>query len=67
MAIGNHCIKTYSQAHQAIASSSGESELHGIAKDAAMGLGVKGLMEDLGVGVEMRLNTDSSAAKNITV
>ena len=27
---------------------------------------MKGLMEDLGVGVEAQVNTDSSAAKNIT-
>ncbi len=31
-----------------------------------MGLGVKGSMEDLGVGVEAQANTDSSAAKSIT-
>ncbi len=29
-----------------------------------MGLGVKGLMEDLGVRVEVQVNTDSSAAKS---
>ena len=31
-----------------------------------MGLGMKGLMEDLGVEVEVQVNTDSSAAKSIT-
>ena len=31
-----------------------------------MGLGMKGLMEVLGVEVEVQLNTDSSAAKSIT-
>ncbi len=33
---------------------------------AAMGLGMKGPMEDLGVGVEAQVNADSSAAQNIT-
>ncbi len=31
-----------------------------------MGLGMKGLMEDLGVEVEVQVNTDSSAAKSMT-
>ncbi len=47
---GNHCIKTYSQTQETIALPSGESELYGIAKAAATGLGTTGLMEDLGAG-----------------
>ena len=31
-----------------------------------MGLGMRGLMEDLGMSVEVQVNTDSSAAKSIT-
>ena len=50
----NHCIKTYSQTQETIV------------KAAAMGLGMRGLLEDLGVGVEVQVNTDSSAAKSIT-
>jgi hypothetical protein len=46
---GSHCIKMHSQTQETIALSSGESELYGIVKAAAMGLGVKGLMEDLGL------------------
>ncbi len=48
---GKHCMKTYSQTQDAITLSSGESDFLGIAKAAAMGLGMKGMMEDLGVGV----------------
>ena len=62
---GGHCIKTYSQTQETIALSSGESEFYGIVKAATMGLGVKGLMEDLGVKVGVQVNTDSSAAKSI--
>ncbi len=51
---------------ETIVVSSGESEFCGIVKAAAMGLGMKGLMEDLGVGVKVQVNTDSSAAKSIT-
>jgi hypothetical protein len=63
---GSHCIKTYSQTQETIAVSSGESEFYGIVKAAAMGLGMRGLMEDLGMTVEIHVNTDSSAAKSIT-
>ncbi len=63
---GSHCIKTYSQTQETIALSSGESEFYGLVKAPAMGLGMKGLMEDLGVPVEVQANTDSSAAKSIT-
>ena len=63
---GSHCIKTYSQTQETIALSSGESEFYGVVKAAAMGIGMKGLMEDLGVEVEAQVNTDSSAAKSIT-
>ncbi len=31
-----------------------------------MGLCIKGLMEDLGAGVQVQVNTDSSAAKSMT-
>ncbi len=63
---GSHCIKTYSQTQETIALSSGESEFYGIVKAAAMGLGMKGLMEALGMDVEVQVNTGSSAAKSIT-
>jgi hypothetical protein len=62
---GAHCIKTYSQTQETIALSSGESEFYGIVKAAAMGLGMKGLMADLGIEVEVQVNTDSSAAKSV--
>ena len=63
---GGHCLKPYSQTQETIALSSGESEFYGIAKAAAMGLGMKGMMEDLEMSVEIRVNTDSSAAKSIS-
>ncbi len=62
---GGYCIKTYNQTQETIALSSGESEFHGIVKAAAIGLGIKGLMEDLGVEVKVQANRDSSAAKSI--
>ncbi len=62
---GKHCIKTYSQTLETVALSSGESEFYGIVKAATMGLGMKGLMADLGLETKVQVNTDSSAAKSI--
>ncbi len=66
MTFVNHCIKTYSQMQETVALPSVESECCGIAKAATMGLGTKGLMEDLGSGVGAQANADSRAVKNIT-
>ncbi len=60
----NHCIKMYSQTQETVALSSGELEFYEIVKAATIGVGMKGLTEDLGVGVRMHVNTDSSAAKS---
>ncbi len=62
---GGHCIKTHSQTQETIALCSGEPEFYGIAKANKIGLGLKGLMEDLGVEMEVQVNTDVSAAKSI--
>ncbi len=62
---GKHCIKTFTQTQETVALSSGESEFYGIVKVATMGLGMKGLMADLGLGVEVQVNTGSSAGKSI--
>ncbi len=53
---GNHSTKSYSQIQETIALSSGESEFYWIVKAAAMGLGIRGLMEDLGVGVAAQVS-----------
>ena len=63
--LGGHCVKTYSLTQDTIALSSGESEFYGIVKAATQGLGIKGLMMDMGLDMDLRVNTDSSAAKSI--
>ncbi len=62
---GRHCVKTYSLTRETIALSSGESEFYGIVKAATYGLGVKGIVMDMGLVMDLRVNTDSSAAKSI--
>ncbi len=63
--LGSHCLKTHSQTQDTIALSSGESEFHGIGKAATMGVGIKSLFGDLGFEIEVRVNTDSAAARSI--
>ncbi len=63
---GSHCLKTHSQTQETIALSSGESEFYGIAKAATMGIGIKSFFKDLGLEVEIQVNTDSSAARSIS-
>jgi hypothetical protein len=63
---GSHCLKTYSQTQETIAVSSGESEFYDIVKAATMGVGIKSMCTDLGVEVEVQLNTDSSSARGIS-
>ena len=63
---GSHCVKTYSHTQETIALSSGESEFYGIVKAATVGIGVRRLLNDLGLKVEeFHVNTDSRAAKSI--
>ena len=62
---GKHCVKTRSQTQETVALSSGESEFTGIVKAATMGLGMKGLMADLGLKAEVQVNMDSSAVRRI--
>ncbi len=45
--------------------SSGESEFYGIVKAATRGIGIKSLMEDLGLHVEVQVNADSSATRSV--
>ena len=58
---GSHCLKTRSQTQETIVFSSGESDFYGIAKAAAMGIGIKSTFKDLGLELESQINTDSSA------
>ena len=58
-------MKTYSKTQESIALSSGESEFYGIVQAACHGLGIRGVLEDLGVPIKIRICTDSSSAKSI--
>ena len=64
--LGSRMIKGWSTAQAVIALSSGEAEYYGLVKGASIGIGVRGLMKDLGCNVRVRTSTDSSAAMGIS-
>eukprot|EP00969_Alexandrium_andersonii_P187300 8275642-Alexandrium_andersonii.AAC.1 len=62
---GPRVIKHWSTTQKTIALSSGEVELAGIAKGAVEGAGLVSVARGLGVGTELRVCADSSAAIGI--
>ena len=61
---GSHCLKSWSSTQSIIAGSTGEAD-YGLVKGGSNSLGMRALMEDLGVGVKLRLKSDASAAIGI--
>ena len=64
--LGNLIIKGWSTTQSKIALSSGEAEYYGIVKGATMSIGVRGILADLGMNMQVVIKTDASAAKGIT-
>ena len=62
---GSHLLKSWSSTQPTITLSSGEAELHGVAKGGANGLGFLSLLGDFHIRVKLRLWTDSSASKGM--
>ena len=63
--LGGHCIRHWSTTQSTIALSSAEAELHGIAKGAAQGIGLRSLAKDLSIELEVVVLTDAAAAIGI--
>jgi hypothetical protein len=63
--LGNHCVKSWTTTQDVIVLSSGEAEYYAIVKGIAQALGMKRMLRDLGIEVNIVCNTDSSAAKSI--
>ena len=64
--LGSHMIKGWSTTQAVIALSSGEAEYYGLVRGSSIGIGMKGLMKDLGCQMRVRASTDSSAALGIS-
>ena len=66
MIMGRHTIKTWSTTQSVTALSSGEAEYYGIVKGGSQGIGLRSMMGELGVEVDLRVMTDASAALGIS-
>ena len=62
---GSHCIKHWSTTQTSVALSSGETELGGICRGTAHGLGLHALAADLGFDMKMEVLHDATAAIGI--
>ena len=60
--MGAATLKHGSTTQTAIALSSGDAKLSGIAKGASLGLGVQSMAAAIGIPVKLRIHSDSSAA-----
>jgi len=65
--LGKHLIKSWSSTQATRALSSGEAEFYAIIEGASRGLGVQALMDDMGFSCTLRLKSDSSAARSISL
>ena len=62
---GSHCLKTWSKTQAMVALSSAESELYGLIKAIADGLGPQSILKDLEVKCKVMIKGDASAALGI--
>jgi len=62
---GSHVLKAWSVTQNVIATSSGEAEFYAMVKAASQTIGMKVMMEDMGVFPKMKIITDATAAKGI--
>ena len=63
--VGSHVIKCWSVSQPGVAMSSGEAEFYGVVQAAAVGLGIDVPYGDVGIDLQVRPWTGSSAATGI--
>lgn len=63
--LGQHILKTYSSTQPTVSLSSGEAEFYGVVRASGAALGQQSLFADLGIPLDARVWTDSSAAIGI--
>ena len=62
---GSHCIKHWATTQSTLSLSSGESELHGIAKGIQNGIGFQSMAKDMAIHRGVRVHSDATAAIGI--
>ena len=74
MCMGKHTVKCWSVTQAVLALSSGEAEFYALVKTASQGLGLRAMLDDLGVGMKLkimdkkiRIKTDASAARGMAL
>ena len=65
--LGSHCVKTWSSTQSTIALSSGEAEFYALIEGASRSLGIQSLMDDMGFEMNIRLKSDSSSGRSISL
>ena len=63
--LGHRMVKAWCGTQAIVALSSGEAEYYGVVKGGSIGIGLRSMLEDFGIKVTIRINTDASAAKGI--
>ena len=63
--LGGHLIKSWSSTQTSVSLSSGESEFYGVVKAGGVSLGYQALLRDLGLNLQVRVWTDSTATLGI--
>ena len=59
---GGHCLKHWATTQSTLSLSSGESELHGIARGIQNGLGFQSMCADMALAKPLRIHSDATAA-----
>ena len=62
---GSHAIRTWSSTQSVVALSVGEAEYSALVKAGCAALGLQSVAGDMGLSLEVELNTDSSSAKGV--
>ena len=65
--LGDHVVKSWSSSQSIIALSTGEAELYALNKASATAMGLKSLLWDLGVDLEIKVFTDATTGKALAV
>ena len=65
--LGRHCLKSWSSTQDVVSLSSGEAEYYALVRGSARGLGMRSMLEDMGIKVKLEVKTDASAAKGIAM
>ena len=66
MVVRGGLVKSWASTQGSTSLSSGEAEYYAVVKGACEGIGLKQLLQDMGVTMEVRVWVDSSAAKSMT-